>query len=118
MYCWMQIKCSICCGTVLNVDDVTVFRHIAVPVSIKLIAFVSNSLTYCAFLGVTMCGAVQEEKAQSILRTVTNKRLVGNLQSLKAQGQLTLEKARFPLLVCSVLETVAHASPRTWGIRL
>lgn len=38
---------------------------------------------------------VQEEKAQSIIRTVTNKRLVGNLQSLKAQGQLTLDKVRF-----------------------
>ena len=42
---------------------------------------------------------MQEEKAQSIIRTVTNKRLVGNLQSLKAQGQLTLDKVRsLPLL--------------------
>ena len=37
---------------------------------------------------------VQEEKAQGIIRKVTNKRLVGNLQSLKAQGQLTLEKVQ------------------------
>lgn len=35
---------------------------------------------------------ISEEKAQKIVRGVTNKRLVGNLQSLKAQGELTLEK--------------------------
>ena len=40
---------------------------------------------------------ISEEKAQKIVRGVTNKRLVGNLQSLKAQGELTLDKARTPL---------------------
>jgi hypothetical protein len=43
---------------------------------------------------------IEEEKAQKILRGVTNKRLVGNLQSLKAQGQLTLDKARTRLPSC------------------
>lgn len=45
---------------------------------------------------------IAEEKAEKIVRGVTNKRLVGNLQSLKAQGELTLEKARplpMPLLL-------------------
>lgn len=37
---------------------------------------------------------ISEEKAQKIVRGVTNKRLVGNLQSLRAQGELTLDKAR------------------------
>ena len=37
---------------------------------------------------------LSQEKAQKIIRGITNKKLVGNLQDLQSSGQLTLARVR------------------------
>jgi hypothetical protein len=48
---------------------------------------------------------IADEKAEKIIRKVTNKRVIGNMEHLKGRGDLTLEKASFSLLLCE-----SHAS--------
>jgi hypothetical protein len=58
---------------------------------------------------------IAEEKSQRIIRGITNRRLVGNLQSMKAQGELTLDKVRRAVLVTSCLHLVFAPFVRAKG---
>lgn len=50
---------------------------------------------------------LSDEKAESIMRKVTNKRVVGNMEHMKSRGELTLEKVRRPSPRAVIL-TVQH----------
>ena len=50
--------------------------------------------------GIAQQMGLPEETSQRILRGVTNKKLIGNMQSLKATGELTLTKVCSAPPVC------------------